>query len=293
MNDSELLEQLVQLVMSERQAKVYLSMLRNGACTAAELQRKAGIPHSKIYDTLEFLVSQGYCVKRQAGKKRTYVTIDPTVAMRRNITRLESRIEELKELAERLAAVQVGAGKTKDPFEYIEVLHGNENIHNKYNQLQNAAQFEMLGFTRPPFAYFTPEMQKEQFIATEKFLEGGGIGKSIIEANDESPARIFKTIEQGMRMVQEVDTSHKSEIRVVSKLPIKMFIFDRETLLITEKSSAIEEAELSMTVVKQKSMVEGYIALFNFFWDQGLDCKEWIAKNKELFEKKLAELANS
>jgi Cd2+/Zn2+-exporting ATPase len=79
MNESELLEQLVQLVMSERQAKVYLSMLRNGSCTAAELQRKAGIPQSKIYDTLEFLVSQGYCVKRQAGKKRTYETIDPTV----------------------------------------------------------------------------------------------------------------------------------------------------------------------------------------------------------------------
>jgi hypothetical protein len=135
-------------------------------------------------------------------------------------------------------------------------------------------------------------MQKEQFIATEKFLERGGIGKSIIEANDESPARIFKTIEQGMRMVQEVDTSHKSEIRVVAKLPIKMFIFDRETLLITEKSSVIDEAELSMTVVKQNSMVEGYIALFNFFWDQGMDCKEWVANNPKLFEKKLAELSH-
>jgi hypothetical protein len=193
---------------------------------------------------------------------------------------------------ERLAAVQVGAGKTKDPFEYIEVLHGNENIHNKFNQLQIAAKFEILGFTRPPFAYFTPEMQKEQFIATEKFMERGGIAKSVVEANEDAPARIFKTIEQGMRMMREVDGSDQSELRVVAKLPIKMFIFDRETLLITEKSSAIDETELSMTEVKQKSMVEGYIALFDFLWDQGVGCDEWVANNEELFEKKLAELSH-
>lgn len=280
------------LGLTEREAKVFVALLDKRLAAISELQKLSGVPNSQIYRTIDSLVRQGFFTERQVNKKRTFEIIDPNLSLIPLLENIKSQLEAGNALKQELGELYINGESLSEPFEYIEVLHGNENIHNKFNQLQNAAKFEILGFTRPPFAYFTPEMQKEQFIATEKFMEKGGIARSVVEANDESPARIFKTIEQGMRMMREVDGSDQSELRVVAKLPIKMFIFDRDTLLITEKSSAIDETDLSMTVVKQKSMVEGYIALFDFLWDQGVGCDEWVANNVELFEKKLAELSH-
>jgi len=60
MNQAELFQRLCDHVMSERQAKVYLALLRNGRATSAELQKASGVPQTKIYEITRQLVSQGF-----------------------------------------------------------------------------------------------------------------------------------------------------------------------------------------------------------------------------------------
>jgi hypothetical protein len=76
-------------------------------------------------------------------------------------------------------------------------------------------------------------------------------------------------------------------------LPLKLFVFDRQTILITEKSPLSSNGELTMTIIKQKTTVEGYVTLFDFMWDQAMPLEKWVSKNSSLLKKKLQEWETS
>ena len=68
-----------------------------------------------------------------------------------------------------------------------------------------------------------------------------------------------------------------------------MYLFDREKLLLPQRSALTNGGELTMTIVKQNTMVGGYITLFEFFWEHAIKYHDWIKENNELIERKLAE----
>lgn len=285
MAKSNILERLISNVMSERQAKVYLALLENSEAGAAELQRASGIPFSKISETVGHLVNYGYISAKKVGRKKIYEVIDPEVTMKSNIAQLESQIKILTDLTKDLADIYKQRGQSEEAFEYIKIIHGNENIHNNYIELLKTAEFEVLSFTRPPFAAATKKMQEEQYRLFLEFLKRGGKSKTIFEVIESSDGRIFQHIKNS---IEDGDI-----FRIAPKLPLKMFIFDRKVLLIANQSSLAGSNELSMTVVKQETTVEGYIALFNFIWDQAQEYEDWIKGRENLMERKLAEWEKS
>ena len=128
MSKSNILERLISNIMSERQAKVYLALLENGEAGAAELQRKSGIPFSKISETTGYLVNNGYISMKKIGRKYYYEIIDPEVAIRSNIGKLQNKIGKLEVLSKDLAEMYKRRGQASEAFEYIEMIRGNEKI---------------------------------------------------------------------------------------------------------------------------------------------------------------------
>lgn len=63
------------------EAKSYLSLLEKQNLTAVEVSKIAGIPRARVYETLENLLSKGFC-NLIAGKVKKYSAADPTVLER-------------------------------------------------------------------------------------------------------------------------------------------------------------------------------------------------------------------
>ena len=276
---------LFELGMSEREAKVFFALLNKRTATASALQKMSGIPQNKIYETLNSLTRSGYFIERQEGRFRIFEIADPSISLERDFQKLNERYNSAIDQKEEIIKIYNSNERVVEPFEYIEIIHGNENIHRKYIELLNCAKYEVLGFTRPPFASSSSEMRKEQADALDNFKKRGGTCNGVREVNENSLPRMFHNIFDGFQT--------NDCFRIVPSLPIKMFIFDRKALLIAQKESLTKESELTMTIVKQKAMIDGYSALFDFFWEQGLEYQDWIKDNEQLLQQKLEEFKAS
>lgn len=272
---------LLELGMNVREAKVYFALLNKRKATAPVLQKISGIPQNKIYDTLNSLTRNGYFSERQEGRLRIFEIVDPKVSLNYAFKRLNSRFENAIQQKKEIEKIYASNEQIVEPYEYIEVIHGNDNIHRKFIELLKNVEFELLAFTRSPFASKTKEMKNEQTETFHNYLARGGESRGVYEVHKDSLARMFYNIHDSFEIGEN--------FRIVPKLPLKMFIFDRKTLLIAEKESMTEESELTMTVVKQKATVDGYIALFDFFWEQGLKYEDWIKGKEQLMKRKIAE----
>ncbi|NQV01466.1 MAG: hypothetical protein HQ542_02390, partial [Bacteroidia bacterium] len=266
-------------------AKVYLALLSKREASLTDLQKLSGVRSNKISEVVNNLVRQGFCSERRIGNRRFLYALDPRSSLKPALEELETMLEQGNALRKSLGKLYEKAEEVKEPFEYIEIIHGSENVHTKYMELLRNAKYDALNFTRPPFASVTQPMYEEQMVLLKRFLDRGGKVRGVFEVNEDSPRRMY-------------DVSYRSyqlgeKFRIAPKLPLKMYIFDRENLLIADKSALNGGDEISMTVIKQKTTVDGYVALFEFMWEQSEDYENWIVGKEELMKRKLAESENS
>jgi len=57
---------------TESEAKVYVALLENGACTGYEVSKLSGVARSKIYNVLEALLQRGAITDSQGDKTILY-----------------------------------------------------------------------------------------------------------------------------------------------------------------------------------------------------------------------------
>ncbi|MCP4581084.1 MAG: hypothetical protein GY839_05660 [candidate division Zixibacteria bacterium] len=253
--------------MSEREAKVYLALLNKRSATATDLQKISGVPQSKIYEIVGGLIRQGYCTERKAGRKRTFEIINPKVTLNSSFQSLQQRLESSFSLKDELFDLYSTSNKVAEPLEYIEVLRGNENIHYRYCQLVHNAQTELLGFGRRPYACDTEEKSSQQDRESEGVIDRGGIVRWVFELELPDDAWVVKD----MKKLQEKG----EQFKVAEKLPLKMMIFDRELLLMAEEEPFGPSGELTMSLIKQSTIVNAFYALFEFFWQHSIELKTW------------------
>jgi len=275
MNYTDLQDRLSNLGLTKREAKVYLALINNNGGSAASLQRMVGIHRTKIYEVLKSLSYKGLCSEKRIDNLINYEAVSPKIALSQFITAIKDNLSDAERLSEELQAIYSKGEKQTEPFEYLEVIHGNETIHHKYISLLKSTDKELLSFTRPPFATNSPDMDKEQFDEFYAFRERGGKSRWIRELGA-NPDRY--EIE-----ISEIADKKGEEFRISDKLPVKMMIFDREILLLADEGKLAREGELSMSIIKQQTMVNGYVALFDFFWSQSITFKEWKKQNPQFF----------
>jgi sugar-specific transcriptional regulator TrmB len=76
--DDALIRRLQEVGLSLYEARLYIGLLRHGPQNGNELSRASGVPSSKVYSTLEKLMSQGIVHSIKRGSTNEFVCIAPT-----------------------------------------------------------------------------------------------------------------------------------------------------------------------------------------------------------------------
>jgi sugar-specific transcriptional regulator TrmB len=283
----KLIDSLVNLVMNERQARVYITLIKKNHSSASELHRLSGVAQNKIYGVLNFLISNGFCSKRTSGKKVTYEVINPDVSLSRFIKDKEQQLIDIKSLKDSLIKEYHISHEDKEFAEYIEVIQGKANVHNKIVELIGNAKNTILAISCPPYSMTTKKQYEEQTKVIDEFFNNGGTGRSISEINEDSPPFEFYS-------VTEFDMNYENdETRIVRKSPLKLYIFDDEILMTFNKSLLLKGDELCASIIKQPNVVSTFVHMFNFLWEQALPKEEWKRQNKTILEQKIVEYRKS
>lgn len=273
-NREIVIEGLMNLGLTEREARVYLAILSTSYATAPKIQKLSKVPQSKIYAILDNLVHIGYCSVRKEGRIRTFEAVDPEKTLDAPIKKLKSMVSKSIELRELLHNIYSSAKEPKEPIEYIEVFHGSENIHNRYCELVNKAKKEILGFGREPYTFSSPGKIDEQTVAEEDILKRGGSTRWVYE--------IYRPDQSWMIPRLSLMQQKGIQIRAVKSLPAKMTIFDGNTLLIVEEDQNSSRDNLTSFLVELPAIVKSFVSLFEHYWNLAQELEEWKVEHPSI-----------
>ncbi len=276
METAELTSHLISLGLNSREAKLYLSLLQVDEASASELHRISGVPRTKVYETLERLVSSGFCVERVENRKRFFHAIPPEDVHQALENKWEREARNRTGLANKVFNqlndfINHHSGDNKN-IDSIEVIRNKRQISRKYISLVSETQSEILAFVRPPFAAADPESGKEQDKAEQESLQKNITHRSIYMNHPEWYDFNLENLEKL--------GSEGEESRIIDDLPIKMFVFDRKKTLIAVPSIPGTTGEdFSMIVIDDASFATTFGILFELFWEKATPSDEWLKEN--------------
>lgn len=112
---------LQEIGLTNWETKAYLSLLKLGQTTTGELIKDSGVPASKIYLTLDSLMSKGLVSYVIKGKTKNFIATDPDKILSL-FKEKERKVEEaVKEFSQ-----------AHKPHSFIEVYEGLKSIRNFY-----------------------------------------------------------------------------------------------------------------------------------------------------------------
>jgi sugar-specific transcriptional regulator TrmB len=271
MDTDKYLRAFIEIGLTEREAKVYMTLLNGRMYTASELQKAVNIPRTKIYEVLNKMHSRGICTERKLGKNKIYEAIEPELALESIYSKYQNDLNRKKKLIDQLSEVFTPIFENSksiiNPLEFIEVMRDKVQIHRRYTNSVRNTKREMLTFNKGPYASDNPERLAEQEDEETKLLKRGGKTKNIYEFKE------FKEVDWLLESVKKT-VRFGQEARVVEKLPIKMLIFDDEKVMFPLEQPIDVSNDLTMIYIEHKQLANACRILFNHMWDQGKDFAE-------------------
>jgi sugar-specific transcriptional regulator TrmB len=276
------IESLDEFGLNSYEAKSYLSLLEKNKMNAAEISRIAGIPRSRVYDTLAQLELKGLC-RVISGKIKSYTAVDPSQLkdvltnlerertdsmikkyqdeIKKEKDRLVEKIKNAEGLVERLIPIYKQNQENNNDSEYIEVIKDPLLIHKKTCEILANAKKEILGFTRPPF------------VATQKIPEQVNVN---IEASQQGVTlrNIYEipTNIMDLKYMLEMIKREEAIFRISDMLPIKLVIVDEEIVLFSlNESLTLSRPFVISALVKHKNLAQFYKMAFEMMWAKSRD----------------------
>ncbi len=271
MEKSKYLRTFIEIGLTEREAKVYITLLGGKMFTAADLQKSVNIPRTKIYEVLNKMVNRGICTERKLGKNKMFEAVEPKLAMEKVYERYQNDLKKKEELINQVSEVFTPIFENSksiiNPLEFIDVMKEKTQIHKRYTNSVSNTKREMLTFNKGPYASDNPQRLSEQEDEETKLLKRGGSTKDIYEFNELKEVDwLFESVKKSIAFGQKA--------RVVQKLPIKMLIFDEEKVMFPLEQPIEVSNELTMIYIEHKQLAEACKILFNHMWEKGRDFSE-------------------
>lgn len=250
---------LQSLGLNGYEASAYVALTRRGRATGAEVARLAGMPRQRIYDVLDGLVGRGL-VTVEPGRPAHYTAVAPDTAIGLLVDTQRAALAELEQDAARAVALLTPAyheGRTAtDPLSYIEVLRESGAIAKRFDELQAAAQTELLIFTKPPYA-----VEPAENVGGVDLLSRGVVARSIYERSVyDDPA----VVEAVRRFVEAGE-----QARVVDQLPLKLVVIDERVALFTMEDPVAGVTDLTIMIVEHPGFAGLLKLAFERAWEAG------------------------
>lgn len=271
MDTSKYLRSFIEIGLTEREAKVYITLLSGRMFTVLELQEAVNIPRTKIYEVLNKLVSRNICIEKKLGRNKLYEAVEPKLAMERVLDSYKKELEKKEELIQQVSEVFTpifqNSKSIVNPLEFIDVMKEKTQIHKRYTACVHSTKREMLTFNKGPYACDTSDRLGEQEDEEYKLLKRGGSCKDIYELKELKEVDwLLNSVKKSLKLGQQA--------RVVERLPIKMLVFDQEKVMFALEQPVLVPNELTMIYIEHKQLAEACSMLFYHLWDQGQDISE-------------------
>jgi sugar-specific transcriptional regulator TrmB len=271
MDTSKYLKSFMEIGLTEREAKVYITLLSGRMFTVLELQEAVNIPRTKIYEVLNKLVNRNICIEKKLGRNKLYEAVEPKLAMERVLDSykkdLERKEELIKQVSEVFTPIFQNSKSIVNPLEFIDVMKEKGQIHKRYTACVHSTKREMLTFNKGPYACDTSDRLGEQEDEEYKLLKRGGSCKDIYQLNELKEVDwLLNSVKKSLKLGQQA--------RVVERLPIKMLVFDQEKVMFALEQPVLIPNELTMIYIEHKQLAEACSMLFYHLWDQGQDINE-------------------
>jgi len=277
MIDPNEIRKLVNIGMTEREAKLYLAMLQKHESDATELHRISGVVRTKTYEIVKQMVLKGYCLERVSGKQRYYHAIRPhhlrDVLKQQWLNITERRIQEADDIFGDLDEIYRKFGKSNRTLDFIEVIRNTDQSGRKFIELLDNSKEEILALCRSPYLALDPSYREAQRKSYFAIFKRKVKTRSVYMIEEET----WSWITQSIQYFE--DAGHG--IRVSKNVPTKMFIFDRKIVRMNLPSIPGQTATDFTTInIEDPWFTDSCIILFETLWQQSYTREEWERREK-------------
>jgi sugar-specific transcriptional regulator TrmB len=278
----ELISKLEALNFKDYEAKILLELIQGGILAASDLAEKTKVKRSTVYYALKKFIAAGYCNEIETNSITQYQIIAPEVIGDKMETQsLKAHVQTIntiKEITSQLKKIYKSKESEESKVINIELIRGhNKHRRLKFLELFKEAKNEVLFMVRLEHGIID-ELDEN----AEKFLQAGGIIKSIYEVSSEF--RIQKKGEwskgntNDLIAVLEKFQSTGEDLRISDRQISNTTIFDRETVYTHIQDEEIPRHNNSDIIVRNKDNAKNMIDLFNFYWENSFTIEEYKAK---------------
>lgn len=260
----DIIQGLMNMGLSEREAKVYRVLLGVNEITASGIPKFTDIPRTKVYEALNSLIKKGFC-KEVAGSTggQTYTAVDPRVALAELMRTEEERIKDLRRLNSNLTDIlfDVYSNSTLrlKNYDFVQILRGRQEIVNTYRELRLNAKSEILELCR---GYYTmPDEEANQEADENAVLIGRGVQMKVIYETQE-------IMKEGNKYFHKKNLELGVESRMTPKIPVKMSLFDKKIILLPLSDPLVEEPKFTVLLIEHPQLYILFRQAFDSYWEK-------------------------
>ncbi|MBC8525960.1 MAG: TrmB family transcriptional regulator [Candidatus Cloacimonetes bacterium] len=272
MNIDDYINDLINIGLTESEAKVYFYLLKKKNFTATEISKLSNVSRRKVYEVLARLVQKGLCTET-LGRVRKYSAVNPKHAIGNLFKEFEKKRKIFSNLSESLLPLYLSEKENTDPLDYIQVLRERSRIIEKVESLERSAKEEVLSFDKGPYVMNlnkTSILNREEF----KMLKSGIKYKTIYEFDD---ARKWDFLE-----LIEMFESAGEEVKIAYSLPLKLSIFDEKTVMIALRDRITSKPSLTSMIIEHPDIAKAFKITFYSIWREAMTLEEFKTKEKIL-----------
>lgn len=238
---------------------VYRVLLKSPGASAAELQQRTALGQRRVRRALDELERKAM-IARRSGVPARFQPAPPDIVVEALISAREDELSQA-----RLDALQLSTSLSTPPEQpgvgdLIEILTTREAVAERWLQLQRVTRERIEVFVRPPYA----QERVDDDEAVQRLLHERNV--LTFAVYDEGALRSAGALDHIRRM-----TALGEHARVVTRLPLKLAIFDRRVALVPVTHSDPERAVDAGVLVHKSALLDALVALFDTYWQRGAD----------------------
>lgn len=143
------ISQLEKIGLKEKEARVYVALLKKGETLANGLAKETSILRSSIYDYLDILLEKGFASYVVKSGKKYFHAVDPKKILDNFEERRKREEIALKEIVPKLVELQDVARKGAS----VEVFEGKEGMKTVFSRILKDGPKEMLAYGSSGVSY--------------------------------------------------------------------------------------------------------------------------------------------
>lgn len=269
MDEESTIRKMTALGISEPEARIYCALLRKRELSALEIQEIAHVPRTKVYEITRKMAAKNMCIEKQVNARRQYQAVEPQKCLNHLLDVREKAMNDNRRIVHELQREitpwfersRYGMGHS----ESIEIIKNLPSIRERYLTLLAKAKDELIGLVKPPFIHQYEDVRiraQDELLVSR--MRKGLKARMVYEMPAEDRREWFFSYIRKCKQAGE-------QARVIERLPMKVYIFDRQYILMMLANARTEISPITMFVVDHPPLAVLGIALFEALWKEARD----------------------